>query len=249
MLQPTTPTNKKNNLEGGPDTNFTNALQSVINKHQNSNEDYVKNTTKRFNELLTKKIIDYDHVKDNLLNGIQICLTPNMVESAKNAEIAFYIDVINVLNNGDFEKAGHKIVLPTEITENHFFLLATNPQYKENYNRAKELFLADAISTCAKIAADRELTAQEKDAYLISVYYSWLGSPQTWTTEAKRNFIGLYTGDVLVWKNATDEQVNKKFDELMTLAKKKMERSDLTKTPMPVYVSEQDKQLTASDLM
>ena len=115
----------------------------------------------------------------------------------------------------------------------HEYLNEYNLTYKANYKRAKELFNAGAGSICGKIAIKNKLTADESNAYLMDAYFGWVNAPQTWTTKAKRDFLGLYFDDIS-WNNATAGRINQKFSELMRKARKYMKTDgSLKDTPMP----------------
>ena len=115
---------QKNSLEGGPDSLYFQALQSVIDKYQNSDKDYVQNTVKRLKKLLDNKVVDYDHIRKTLMTSIADCLTPNMAEPYRSYCISFDCNVIQELNKNGFEQAGHEIVIPDEIKNNPIFVQA-----------------------------------------------------------------------------------------------------------------------------
>ncbi len=119
----------------------------------------------------------------------------------------------------------------------HKELLEKNKKYQKNYQKAEDLFFADAPKTCAKIAGEGKLSKNDSKVFLITAYYSSVNS--SWTAQSKRDFLGLYFRDAS-WNNASAGDINTTFAKLMREARTFLRDGDASKLSMPVYIPEED---------
>ncbi len=118
-------------------------------------------------------------------------------------------------------------------------MLASNENYKNNFEKAENFFLADAREICSEIAGKGELSKNDSKVYLITTYYSFTKSPKLWTIEAKRNYLILKYG--VEWNRKSKEEIDTKFGNDMKDAKIFLRDGDAGKLSMPEYVSSETK--------
>ncbi len=122
----------------------------------------------------------------------------------------------------------------------HEKLLASNENYKKNFEKAENLFLAGADKACVKIAGEGKLSENDRKVFLITTYYCEQKLPST--NKDKKNFLILYFDDTS-WNDASADKINTKFTELMKDAKIFLRDGNAGELSMPVYVSQATKDM------
>ncbi len=181
-------------------------------------------------------------IKFTIMKNISKTISKNLKAVAKYTSIlviTLLASVANIKANTITDQQAQTTYKKYDSNEippaSHEKLLASNENYRKNFEIAQDFVLADADKICTKIAGEGKLSSNDNKVFLLTNYYSFVKSPKLWNTEAKKSYIILRHG--VEWNRKSKEEIDTKFENDMKDAKIFLRDGNAGELKKPIYFS------------